>query len=28
LISSARIIFDMSSGLYLWNINKTTAWHL
>ena len=25
---SARIIFDMSSGFYLWNINKTTAWHL
>ena len=25
---SARIIFDVSSGLYLWNINKTTAWHL
>ena len=22
---SARIIFDVSSGLYLWNINKTTA---
>jgi hypothetical protein len=20
-----RIIFDMSSGFYLWNINKTTA---
>jgi hypothetical protein len=25
---SARIIFDVSSGFYLWNINKTTAWHL
>ena len=22
---SARIIFDVSSGFYLWNINKTTA---
>jgi Ca2+-dependent lipid-binding protein len=22
---SARIIFDMSSGFYLWNINNTTA---
>ena len=21
----ARIIFDVSSGFYLWNINKTTA---
>ena len=25
---SARIIFDVSPGFYLWNINKTTAWHL
>ena len=25
---STRIIFDVSSGFYLWNINKTTAWHL
>jgi hypothetical protein len=25
---SARIIFYVSSGFYLWNINKTTAWHL
>ena len=25
---SARIIFDASSGFYLWNIKKTTAWHL
>jgi hypothetical protein len=25
---SARINFDVSSGFYLWNINKTTAWHL
>ena len=25
---SARIIFDVFSGFYLWNINKTTAWHL
>ena len=25
---SARVIFDLSSGFYLWNINKTTAWHL
>jgi hypothetical protein len=25
---SASIIFDVSSGFYLWNINKTTAWHL
>ena len=25
---SARIIFDVSSSFYLWNINKTTAWHL
>jgi hypothetical protein len=25
---SAHIIFDVSSGFYLWNINKTTAWHL
>ena len=22
---SARIIFDVSSSFYLWNINKTTA---
>jgi hypothetical protein len=22
---SARIIFDVSSGFYLWNINQTTA---
>ena len=22
---SVRIIFDVSSGFYLWNINKTTA---
>ena len=27
-LHSARIIFDVSSGFYLWNINKTTAWHL
>ena len=25
---SARIIFDVSSVFYLWNINKTTEWHL
>jgi hypothetical protein len=25
---SARIIVDVSSGFYLWNIKKTTAWHL
>ena len=25
---SARIIFDVSSGFYLCNINKTTEWHL
>jgi hypothetical protein len=25
---SARIIFDVSSGFYSWNINKITAWHL
>jgi hypothetical protein len=25
---SARIIFDVFSGFYLWNINKTTGWHL
>ena len=25
---SARIIFDVSSGFYLWNINRTTTWHL
>ena len=22
---SARIIFDMSSGFYLWNVNRTTT---
>jgi hypothetical protein len=25
---SARIIFDVSSGFYLWNVNRTTTWHL
>jgi hypothetical protein len=25
---SARIIFDVSSGFYLWYINRTTTWHL
>ena len=25
---SARIIFDVSSGFYLWNVNRTTMWHL
>jgi hypothetical protein len=25
---SARIIFDMSSDFYLWNVNRTTTWHL
>jgi hypothetical protein len=26
--SQLCIIFDVSSGFYLWNINKTTTWHL
>ena len=25
---STRIIFDVSSGFYLWNVNRTTMWHL
>jgi hypothetical protein len=25
---SARIIFDVSFGFYLWNVNRTTTWHL
>ena len=25
---SARIIFDVSSGFYLWNVNRTPTWHL
>ena len=25
---SARIIFDVSSGFYFWNVNRTPAWHL
>jgi hypothetical protein len=25
---SARIIFDVSSGFYLWNVNMTPTWHL
>ena len=25
---STRIIFDVSSGFYLWNVNRTTTWHL
>jgi hypothetical protein len=25
---SAHIIFDVSSGFYLWNVNRTTTWHL
>jgi hypothetical protein len=28
LISSARVIFDVSSGLYFWNVNRTPTWHL
>jgi hypothetical protein len=25
---SARIIFDVSSGFYFWNVNRTPTWHL
>ena len=25
---SARIIFDVSSGFYFWNVNRTPKWHL
>ena len=25
---SARIIFDVSSGFYFWNLNRTPTWHL
>ena len=25
---SERIIFDVSSGFHLWNVNRTTTWHL
>ena len=25
---SARIIFDVSFGFLLWNVNRTTTWHL
>ena len=28
LISSARVIFDVSSGFYLWNVNRIPTWHL
>ena len=24
---SARIMFDVSSGFYFWNVNRTPAWH-
>jgi hypothetical protein len=25
---SAHIIFDVSSGFYFWNVNRTPTWHL
>jgi hypothetical protein len=25
---SQKLIFDVSSGFYLWNVNRTTTWHL
>jgi hypothetical protein len=25
---SARVIFDVSSGFYFWNVNRTPTWHL
>jgi hypothetical protein len=27
-LGSACVIFDVSSGFYLWNVNRTTVWHL
>ena len=28
LISSARVIFDVFSRFYFWNVNRTPTWHL
>ena len=25
---SARVIFDVYSGFYFWNVNRTPTWHL
>jgi hypothetical protein len=25
---SARVIFEVSSGFYFWNVNRTPTWHL
>jgi hypothetical protein len=28
IVFTVRIIFDVSFGFHLWNVNRTTTWHL